>query len=65
MAKKKNIDNKPQQLKIDFEVVEKVIVKSSTEAKIISINTKKTFGQINSILKDKIFRDVINNSKSH
>ncbi len=66
---KKKIDIKRnfQQLKINFEVVEKTFIKSNSEAKIISISntSKNCYENINPILKNKIYKDIISNSKSH
>ncbi|QNS40336.1 hypothetical protein H0S70_08010 [Chryseobacterium manosquense] len=64
---KKNLNNKEnaQQLKINFDVVENITLKFNSEAKIISITSKKALSSINIQLKEKIYRDIITKSKSY
>ena len=51
---KKNLNNKEnaQQLKINFDVVENITLKFNSEAKIISITSKKALSSINIQLKE-------------
>lgn len=65
MEKKKDNIERELQLKINFDVVEKNSVKCVYETKIISINSIKAPSKINSILRQKIYREIIDNSKSH
>ena len=65
MEKKKNNIEIEQQLKINFDVVEKVSLKCVYETKVISLNSLRASSNINSVIRQKIFREIIDNSKSH
>lgn len=65
MEKEKENKEQGQQLKINFDVVERISLKCVYETKIISINNAKTDTKINSVLRQKIYKDIIDNSKSY
>lgn len=62
--KKENIEQ-TKQLKFNFDIVEKKSTNYFFDTKVVSINSVKTPSKINSILRQKIYRDIIDNSKSH
>ena len=65
MEKKKDNIERELQLKINFDVVEKVSLKCVYETKVISLNSLRASSNINSVIRQKIFREIIDNSKSH